>query len=311
MARWVNISTMRGANHPNDIRRGRMRMLEIWEMLMDRAFLDRPDILLLPECFMGLDGPYEPTFNGQASDETPVQSFLSRKAKEYNSYIAAGIKRTDKAGNKYNSAIVFDRAGEVTGIYDKIFPTPGEMKCGVVPGFEPLVFDLDFGRIGIALCFDLNFPELFDDYRRQKVDLCCFLSSMHGGAHLPALARNNRMYIASSVEWGWSYIINPIGEILAKTMDNQRMVSHRINLDVEMLHLSPPEFPFDLKRKYGKTVRLLAAEAEPWKLLVCDRDDLTAADVLREFKVERLDETLEVTRQMRQARVPDGFTGKH
>lgn len=320
MARWVTVATMRYMNNVNDVRKGRDRVREIWEILIDRAALDKPDIMLLPEQFMSnalMDGAGRVMSGRELAEEIPgegyIQDFLARKARQYNMYIAAGMGRLDPAtGRLFNSGVLFDRAGRVAGVYDKLFPTTGEMEHHeVTPGDAPVVFDADFGRVGIAVCFDLNFPELFEYYRRERVELCCFLSSMHGGTHLPSYARDCRMYIASAVENGSAYIVNPIGGIVAKTFDSVSFIAARINLDCQLYHVTPrslPEpFPVAVKRKYGDAVRFEHVEGEPWHLVCCDRADMTAADILNEFKVEPIDNLFDRTRALRRARVPDGF----
>ncbi len=320
MARWVKVSTCWYINNVNDVRKGRDRVREIWEILMDRAALDKPDIMLLPEQFMSnalMDGAGRVMSGRELAEPVPgqgyTQDFLSRKARQYNMYIAAGMLRLDPAtGRLFNSGVLFDRAGRVAGIYDKIFPTPNEMeKYEVTPGETPVTFDTDFGRIGIAVCFDLNFPELFEFYRQQKVELCCFLSSMHGGTHLPSYARDCRMYIASAVENGAAYVVSPIGGIIAKTLERGTFISARINLDFRVYHVTPrnlPEpFPVAVKRKYGDAVRFEHVEGEPWHLVCCDRTDMTAADVFNEFQVESIDDLFARTRALRRARVAQGF----
>ncbi len=302
MARWVTVATMRYINNVNDARKGRDRLLEIWERLIDQASVDKPDILLMPERFLG---------RAQTVEAVPgpgvVQDLLSRKARQYKMYIAAGMYRADGQGRQFNSGVLFDRAGTVAGYYDKMFPTPGEM-AGKTPGDMPRVFDTDFGRIGMAICFDLSFPELFAWYAEQRVELCCFLSSMDGGAMFPALAREGRMYMASAVEYGTAYIVSPIGAVLAKT--SQGVLAARINLDVQLFHLRPPlpePLPVHLKRTYGPGVTIEQVESGAWSLLRCDRDDLTAKDIMREIGMETLDETLNRTRRMRRERVHSAF----
>ncbi len=322
MARWVKVATMRYMNKVNDVRKGRDRVREIWELLIDRAALDKPDIMLLPEHFLSNslmdDSGHEMTGRELAEPipgEGYIQEFLARKARQYNIYIAAGIGRIDPAsGRLFNSGVLFDRAGRVAGVYDKIFPAPSEMsKHEVTPGEAPIAFETDFGRIGIAVCFDLHFPELFEFYRREKVELCCFLSSMHGGTRLPAYARDCRMYMASAVEFGEAYIVNPIGGIVKKSFDSgiQTYFTARVNLDFQIYHYAPrihsEPFAVMVKRKYGDTVRLEHVEGEPLHLLCCDREDVTAADILDEFQVEPIDDLLNRTRAMRRERVPAGF----
>lgn len=88
--------------------------------------------------------------------------------------------RIDEDGKFRNSTILLDRVGKLTGIYDKNFPTIGEIGDGIKPGDEVPVFKCDFGRVALAICFDLNFEELLVKYEKAKPDIILFPSNYHG-----------------------------------------------------------------------------------------------------------------------------------
>jgi predicted amidohydrolase len=316
MARWATVATIRWHNTVNDLRKGAERVREIWDLLIDRAAMDRPDLLLLAEHFMtsGMMDASGKALPAAAQAEPvpgdgPVLDFIARKARQHGMYIMAGMFRRDAAGSLYNSAVLVDRRGAVAGVYDKLFPTPSEMEqTGITPGTAPGVFEADFGRLGAAVCFDLNFPEVFAALRARQVELCCFLSAMPGGPRLPALARDFRFYIASAALEGRNYIVNPLGAVLAQTGTHQNCVAARVNLDARLFHLKTGcQTQFDaIKRKYGGSVIVefgIGEPWEPWYLLRCERDDMTADDVAREFDLEPLDNYLDRTRSLRRERV--------
>ena len=168
----------------------------------------------------------------------PITKFLGRKAKQYNTYIIASYDRKDPQGRgRYNSAVLIDRQGKVAGVYDKMFPTIGEMEGGILPGKEAKVFDTDFGRIGAMICFDLNFEELLDEYKRQGVELLCFLSAFRGGDMVPSLAVRNQTFIASAVPNENGVIVDPLGRVLAESSQYGRIIFARINLDSQIVHI--------------------------------------------------------------------------
>ena len=73
-----------------------------------------------------------------------------------------------RRGRRYNTALLIDREGKVRGHYEKIH------LCGDTntrPGTRVPVFQTDFGRVGIAICWDLAFPEIFRQLRRAKADI--------------------------------------------------------------------------------------------------------------------------------------------
>ena len=69
-----------------------------------------------------------------------------------------------------------------------MFPTVGEMEKGVVPGTDAPCFETDFGRVGMLICFDLNFREVRDALARGKPDVVVFSSMYRGGLQAQALA---------------------------------------------------------------------------------------------------------------------------
>ena len=72
--------------------------------------------------------------------------------------------REENEGVLRNSCVILDRNGEIAGIYDKNFPTIGEMEKGIKAGKEAPIIQLDFGKVAVAICFDLNFDELREQY---------------------------------------------------------------------------------------------------------------------------------------------------
>jgi len=172
-------------------------------------------------------------------------------------------RKDPKGRGRYNSAILLDRTGKVVWHYDKMFPTIGEMESGVLPGRGAKVFDTDFGRIGAIICFDLNFGELLDAYKREGVELLCFLSAFRGGLRVPALAFRNQCFIASSVPGENGVIVDPLGRTLAESSQYGRIIFARIELDARVVHIdyNNRRIP-DLKKTYGEFVRIETASPE-------------------------------------------------
>ncbi|MFG2043831.1 carbon-nitrogen hydrolase family protein [Dactylosporangium sp. NPDC048998] len=76
----------------------------------------------------------------------------------------------------HNSLYVISDQGEVVTRYDKRFCSNTEITRFYSPGFEPIVFDVDGYRFGLAICIEVNFPQLFAEYDRLGVD-CLLLSA--------------------------------------------------------------------------------------------------------------------------------------
>lgn len=121
------------------------------------------DMVVLPELFstgyqLDVVGPriaelVEPV-------DGPTVRALQEAAADAGSYVVAGLAlEHELAGVAYNSAVVIDRAGELVGIYDKQHLWALE-RFYFRSGSDTPVFDTDFGRVGVLICYDLGYPEV-------------------------------------------------------------------------------------------------------------------------------------------------------
>jgi len=278
---------------------------------IDTAALDKPDIILLTEGFMHNTprSATEAEKNAKAepiSGTGPILTLLGRKARQHHTYIMGCAWRKDpKGAGRYNSAFLVDRTGKVVWHYDKTFPTIGEMESGILPGRGAKVFDTDFGRIGALICFDLNFDELLDAYKREGVELLCFLSAFRGGLRVPALAFHNQCFIASSVPGENGVIVDPLGRTLAESSQYGPIIFARIELDARVVHIdyNNRRIP-DLKKKYGELVRIETASPEAVYLLTSLHPEVSVNRMIEEFEIETLDAYLDRARAVRKEHLP-------
>ena len=130
--------------------------MEAW---IDRAAAKGADIVLFPELVLSAGYSLGDKFYDVAETiPGPGTEALGRKAREHNLYIVAGLAERDATGTVYNSAVIVGRDGRPVGAYRKthIFPATESF---FALGTELSVFDLDFGRVAIPICYDLEYPE--------------------------------------------------------------------------------------------------------------------------------------------------------
>ncbi len=130
--------------------------IETW---IDRAAAKGADIVLFPELVLSAGYSLGDKFYDVAETVPgPSTETLGRKTREHKLYVVAGIAERDDTGTVFNSAVIVGRDGKLAGCYRKthIFP-PTESFFAL--GTDLPVFELDFGRVAIPICYDLEFPE--------------------------------------------------------------------------------------------------------------------------------------------------------
>jgi predicted amidohydrolase len=184
-----------------------------------------------------------------------IKAEFSKRAKNYSSYIIAGTVANRKADGKvYNTAVTFDRAGEIVGEYSKIHLFDVLDAMGgvnesdyITRGDKIFVCDTDFGKIGIIICYDIRFPELARTLALQGVQYlfvpAAFYSPRidHWQDILRVTALQNSMYVMgvnlfgklndSSVFCGRSIIADPWGIPIATASDKPGIIQAYIDID--------------------------------------------------------------------------------
>jgi predicted amidohydrolase len=201
--------------------------------ILDRAGAQRPDIALLPE-YSPVIGVPEASYGNHydAAEEVPggpVCSLLAAKAAAHSMYVIAGVLER-RGGYLYNTAVLFDRGGRFVGQYDKTHPTIGEALEGFSSGSLYPVFDLDFGRIAIHICYDEWFPEVSRLFAHKGAEIL-FLP-VAGGKPITWRTRalDNGLYFVSASIDPPSMIIDSSGSIIAQT-NSSGVVAADLDLD--------------------------------------------------------------------------------
>lgn len=187
---------------------------------LDMAGALKTDIVCLPE-MCTITGVSKSTYGSYVNiaEEPPSgQSceLFSAKARQYGMYVIAGIVERQE-NHLFNTALIFDRHGELIGKYAKTHLTFGELQNGISCGCDYPVFDLDFGRIAIHICYDQWFPEVSRYYAQNRAEIL-FLPVV-GGKPITWRTRalDNGIYFVSSSVMPPSMIIDSSGSIIAET----------------------------------------------------------------------------------------------
>jgi len=246
----------------------------------------QPDLVLLPETFAAAGLPAS-GISGTAQDpDGPVARMVSAQANEGHMCIVSGhLVRED--GRLFNRAMVFDRRGQHAGSYSKMHPVGLEADAGVLPGTAPVTVDLDFGRIGLAICFDINWPSLWQELASAGVDLACWLSAYDGGFPLRSYAWQFHYPIVSSVLSYHARLYDITGEQVTLTSRWQRLGYVEINLDRDLFHTDNQMHKLiEIQARYGNAVRLKTFTEEHLFMLEAVDPHLTVKEIIEAFDLE-------------------------
>ena len=168
----------------------------------------------------------------------PLQDFLAAVAARHGVWVVGGSVplSCDEPGKVLNTTLVYDDKGRRVARYDKIhlfgFESGTERyqeSATIVPGSTPVALDTPFGRLGLSICYDLRFPELYRALAADIIAVPAAFTATTGRAHwellLRARAVENLAWVIAAAQggrhengretWGQSMVIDPWGNVLA------------------------------------------------------------------------------------------------
>jgi predicted amidohydrolase len=254
------------------------------EGYITRAALAGSDIVVFPEAVVqwGLPEPAAETAEALGGYS---QQRVAALARHHRLWIVWPVfLRRD--GVLTNSAILFDRAGDVAGIYDKMHPVINEIDGGIAPGTRPGVFDTDFGCIGLCICYDMNFFDTMHGLGQGGAEVVFFSSAYIAGLQLQSWAMREGYYLMSAILGEGGRLVDQTGYVLARA-GQESLLTRRINLDRRCIHMDYNELKIDaILQKYGTRVRIEPYWDERRMTVSCEDPDLHIDAVFAEFELE-------------------------
>jgi deaminated glutathione amidase len=217
-------------------------------------------LVVLPENF-ALMGMRESDKLSEAEEDGqgPLQAFLAEQAGRHRIWLVGGTIPMLSADPErvYGTSLVFNDLGERVARYDKIHLFDVQLPEGeesyhesetTAPGDRGVVVDTPFGRLGIAVCYDLRFPELFREMLDQGMEILALpaaFTAITGRAHWEALIRaraiENQIYLVAAAQGGFhvngrethgdSLVVDPWGQILGRLPRGAGVVSAELHRD--------------------------------------------------------------------------------
>jgi len=235
--------------------------LQTADRLLGDAAADACKLVVLPENFalMPLKGRDKAAY-GEQPDDGPIQRFLADAARRHGLWIVAGSMpmASPETERVFGACPVYDSEGIQQACYRKIhlfdvkLPDRDEAyqeSWSMFPGDDPVTVDTPIGKIGLTICYDLRFPELF----RRLVDdgatvftVPAAFTQVTGQAHwhtlLRARAIENLAYVIAPgqygehpdkrLTYGHSLIVDPWGKVLAEQAEGECIVAADIDPDL-------------------------------------------------------------------------------
>lgn len=225
---------------------------------IEKIKAENPDFVILPEMFCC---PYQTeNFPVYAEKEGgPSWQAMSDYARKYHIYLIAGsMPEADDVGKVYNTSYIFDRDGKQIGKHRKAHLFDINVKNGqhfkesdtLTSGDHATVFDTEFGKMGVMICYDIRFPEfartmVLDGARMIFVPAAFNMTT--GPAHweltFRARALDNQIYMlgcapardtqAGYISWGHSIVTDSWGKVMKQLDEKEGILIEEIDLDRE------------------------------------------------------------------------------
>lgn len=251
------MNTIRIAQLQTQVVLEKNQILKYISSFMDKVCSQGIDLITLPEMFAC---PYNtssfPIFAEKEKGE--IWSICSALSKQYSIYLSAGsIPEIDDEGKIYNTAYVFNRQGEQIAKHRKMHLFDINIKNGqsfkesdtLTAGNQTTVFDTEFCKIGLCICYDFRFPELsriMVDKGAKIILVPAAFNMTTGPAHWEIMFRSraidNQVYVAGTaparnlsskyISWGHSIIVSPWGDIINQMDEKEGYTIQELNLDV-------------------------------------------------------------------------------
>ena len=225
------------------------------EMAVERVVTQGADLVLLPENF-NHRGTEEANAAAAETIPGPGYEWARAMARKHGVFFHLGSLITRHGDERFNTSVVFDRGGAEVARYSKIHLFDVELPDGALyyesdaisPGNEIVTFECEGITFGLAICYDLRFPELFRALADRGAEVFLVPAAFtiptgisHWESLLRARAIENGCYVAASGQWGpskvgkpcygHSMVVDPWGVVVAQCRESVSSLVAELDLD--------------------------------------------------------------------------------
>lgn len=267
------------------------------------------DLVVLPEEVLNLGGGRSPRERAVDLDG-PEMKRMRNKARQYQTYVVAPVTLLESESPEVctNSAVLLDRQGETVGIYRKVHPVAGfdteVLEGGITPGRDFPVFQCDFGKVGVQICWDLSFGDGWRALADRGAEIVVVPSASPQTVRPSMYALQGGYHVVTATPRNNASVFNPLGRISAQIREPGVLV-HQLDLEHVLLHWSSSlSNGRAFTRKYGDRAGFLYYEDEDAGMFWSNDANLPIRHMVSELEQLELAEHIERTRKLQERRRP-------
>lgn len=238
VVRWKDISlTAISAPEPRNVKIAAVRLrprstedpVADFIRTVDAQIKEKADIILLPEGITVV-GTRKTYIDVAETLPGSVTTRLGELARRHGAWVVAGVYEKD-GSSVYNTSILIDRSGNLKGKYRKVYLPREELEAGITPGHEFPVFETDFGKVGMMICWDSQYADPARALALRGAEL--ILMPIWGGNEILTRARaiENHVFVASSGYDFPSLVVDPSGKEIVRTEQDGTVARVTIDLN--------------------------------------------------------------------------------
>jgi predicted amidohydrolase len=224
--------------------------------------------------------------------EGPVLTIMGAAARKHKTYVIVPLFLAEDASRKkvYNACVLLDRQGKVAGIYRKVYVVADDanvLEGGSLPGKEFPVFQCDFGKLGIQICFDMSYDAGWEALARKGAELVVWSTQSPQIIGAQCRSHEHHYYLLTSTWRNNATLVDPTGAVIAQTTKPSSVLVEQIDLSYVLLDW---QVKLDngkaLADKYGKAVGYRYSEAEDGGIFWSNDPKIPVMKMVREMGLE-------------------------
>ena len=218
--------------------------------LVDRVVPEKTDVILLPEGTTVV-GTGKSDVDVAEPVPGPTTARLSDLARRKNAYVVAGIYEREGPA-AYNTSVLIDRSGRLTGKYRKVYLPREEVEAGLTPGSDFPVFQTDFGKLGMMICWDSQYADPARALALRGAEMILMPIWSGTPTLVKARAIENKLFLVTSSYGDPSLILDPDGETQAIATENGTVAIAKIDLNRRY----DDDWLGNMRERFNKELRL-------------------------------------------------------